>query len=285
MNSFDCNSLHTDFLYWYCVICCSLTYTRVVQKWLTLTNCTVALSTYSPPRSVHRCHLSGNFWTLAGYHLWGYCAQKCGYLAKSSFVREFSPTEWFFHFVEQCIVQWDQIWRICSVTHTKWKNHSAGENSLTNDDLGRWPWLCAQYPQRWYPAAVQKLPERWQRCTDFAGSMSKVLQCNLLPIIIRRLVTQVSVDHLWMTLVFGIYNVLGDQSVAVFRWWLSSYRAVLLSCFSSFDKLRIKIMELAQYLKCKSDCVSHTTSLWSCKVMVYSITVLRLSSVSLLTMV
>jgi hypothetical protein len=39
--------------------------------WRLATNHVVVFSTYSPPRCVHSCHLSGNFWIGIGYQISG----------------------------------------------------------------------------------------------------------------------------------------------------------------------------------------------------------------------
>ena len=101
----------------------SLTVTKVVHKWLTLSWVTslqlttdkishFSILTYSPPRSMHLCHSSGNFQRVAVYRSLGYCTQHCGHLSRAPLVGFFSHVEWFVHYIEQIVVRWDLIWII-----------------------------------------------------------------------------------------------------------------------------------------------------------------------------
>jgi len=82
------------------------------SNWWLVTKNTKALLTYYPPRSSHCCHLSGNCWIVAAYQsLEIMCTELWTPFSRSLQVGYFLPG-WFFHFVEQSIVWWGQIWRI-----------------------------------------------------------------------------------------------------------------------------------------------------------------------------
>jgi hypothetical protein len=98
-----------------------------------------------------------------------------------------------------------QIWPHRTMCSKKWKNHSAEENSLP---VMTWrevsTSLCVVSPK----TGALQLSKSYQRDGNSAqtlvASMSKVLQCDLSPVISRMLVTQMSVNRSWMAFIITI---------------------------------------------------------------------------------
>jgi hypothetical protein len=74
-----------------------------------------------------------------------------------------------------------------------------GRKFPTNDDLGRGACDSVCSIPKTVPYGYPKLPDS-KGAQTLVGSMSKMLQCDLLPVISSRLITQMSVNHLLMTL-------------------------------------------------------------------------------------
>jgi hypothetical protein len=120
-------------------------------------------------------------------------------LSGSSLVGNFLPQEWFFHFAR--VTGPDKAPLDCALLN-KVKETRRGRKFPTNYD----PEGGVRGSVRSVPKdGTLLLPESYQRdgngAQTLVGSMSNMLQCDVSPVVSRRLVTPVSVSHLWTTLV------------------------------------------------------------------------------------